>query len=40
MCMVMRGVEKSGASTTTSSYLGAFKEDRALRSEFLAAVNK
>jgi len=38
MCSMMRGVKKSQATMTTSSMLGAFKEDFALRSEFLAHV--
>ncbi len=38
MCMTMRGVEKPGAMTLSSCYLGKFKEDRAMRAEFMAAV--
>jgi GTP cyclohydrolase I len=38
MCSMMRGVKKSQASMTTSSYLGAFQTDRELRSEFLAQI--
>ncbi|MGE0171937.1 MAG: GTP cyclohydrolase I FolE [Oligoflexales bacterium] len=33
MCMMMRGVEKRNSKTVTAHYLGAFKEDRTLRSE-------
>jgi len=39
MCAMMRGVKKSQASMTTSTMLGAFKEDRQLRSDFLAQAN-
>jgi GTP cyclohydrolase IA len=38
MCSMMRGVKKSQASMTTSSYLGAFQEDRQLRAEFLSQI--
>jgi GTP cyclohydrolase I len=40
LCMVMRGVEKSGSSTVSTSYLGEFKTDRHLRQEFLAQLKK
>jgi GTP cyclohydrolase I len=36
--MTMRGVEKPGALTVSSAFTGAFKDDRALRTEFFAAV--
>jgi GTP cyclohydrolase IA len=39
MCMVMRGVEKAGASTVTSTLLGTFNTDKDLRKEFFAHVN-
>ena len=39
MCAMMRGVKKSRTNMTTSAYLGNFKEDNILRSEFLAYVN-
>ncbi len=40
MCGMMRGVKKAEASMTTTSYLGSYKEDRQLRTEFLAQVNR
>ncbi|MBI4928103.1 MAG: GTP cyclohydrolase I FolE [Anaerolineae bacterium] len=40
MCAMMRGVKKPETNMTTSSYLGTFKEDRALRKEFLDQVNR
>jgi GTP cyclohydrolase IA len=40
MCGMMRGVKKSEASMSTTTYLGAFKEDPQLRTEFLAQVNR
>lgn len=39
MCMVMRGVEKAGASTVTSTLLGVFEKDKDLRKEFFGHVN-
>lgn len=36
MCMESRGVKQSGTHTTTSSMLGLFRTDPAVRSEFLA----
>jgi len=35
MCMVMRGVQKINAKTTTSIMLGAFRDDPKTREEFL-----
>ena len=40
MCMVMRGVEKVGSSTISSSMLGTFQSDKELRKEFLSFVNR
>lgn len=38
LCMAMRGVEKNGAVTITSSMLGNFKEDHRTRHEFLSLL--
>jgi len=38
MCMVMRGVQKLQARTTTSCMLGAFREDPKTREEFLSLI--
>jgi GTP cyclohydrolase I len=38
LCMAMRGVAKQNAVTTTSAVLGAFREDRRTRSEFLELI--
>jgi GTP cyclohydrolase I len=38
LCMAMRGVQRSGALTTTSCLLGTFREDPATRQEFLDVV--
>lgn len=40
MCMVMRGVQKAGASTTTSSALGAFVDDDRVRAEFFSHLSR
>lgn len=39
MCMVMRGVEKTEASTLTSTVLGSFKTDKDIRKEFFSLAN-
>ena len=39
-CMMMRGVEKQHSSTTTVSFLGAFRESASLRAEFLASLGR
>lgn len=38
LCMSMRGVEKQGSTTLTSTYLGAFKNDTAEQNRFLAML--
>src|ERR1051325_7737884 len=39
-CMMMRGVEKQHSGAMTSAMLGAFRERKSTRDEFLALVNK
>jgi len=39
MCMVMRGVEKQGASTVTSTVLGNFETDKQVRQEYFQLIN-
>jgi GTP cyclohydrolase I len=38
LCMAMRGVEKQGSVAVTSAMLGAFRENKQTRDEFLALV--
>lgn len=38
-CMSIRGVRKPGAKTVTSAVRGAFKENKALRSELMSLIN-
>ncbi|HSC78121.1 MAG TPA: GTP cyclohydrolase I FolE [Candidatus Acidoferrales bacterium] len=38
-CMMMRGVEKKGSVTVTSSMLGLFRDNERTRHEFLSLVN-
>ncbi|KAF4753467.1 hypothetical protein FOZ62_022524, partial [Perkinsus olseni] len=40
MCMSMRGVQKSSASTTTSCVLGAFRSNPKTRAEFFSLINR
>ena len=39
-CMMMRGVEKQGSSTVTSTMLGSFRSRKATRDEFLSLVKR
>lgn len=39
MCMVMRGVEKQNSTATTSAMLGAFRENKQTRDEFLSLIH-
>ena len=39
-CMMMRGVEKQGSTTLTSTMLGGFRKSKATRDEFLSLVNR
>jgi GTP cyclohydrolase IA len=38
MCMVMRGVQKSGSSTITNTMLGVFQEDHRVREEVFSLI--
>jgi GTP cyclohydrolase I len=40
LCMVMRGVQKTGASTTTSCMLGRMRSSAKTREEFLNLLNR
>jgi GTP cyclohydrolase I len=40
LCMAMRGVEEQNAFAVTSSMLGAFRNDRSTRMEFLSLIGK
>ncbi|KAF2202626.1 GTP cyclohydrolase I [Delitschia confertaspora ATCC 74209] len=40
LCMVMRGVQKTGASTTTSCMLGRMRSTAKTREEFLNLINR
>ncbi|KAK0280757.1 GTP cyclohydrolase 1 [Friedmanniomyces endolithicus] len=40
LCMVMRGVQKAGATTTTSCMLGAMRKRAKTRDEFLSLINR
>jgi len=39
-CMMMRGVEKQNSGTVTSTMLGAFREQKETRDEFLSLIRK
>lgn len=38
LCMSMRGIQKPGATTTTTKLIGAFKDDAKARGEFIAII--
>ncbi|MSY22926.1 MAG: GTP cyclohydrolase I FolE, partial [Actinobacteria bacterium] len=38
MCMAMRGIKKTGASTVTSAVRGLFRDDVAARSEAMRFI--
>lgn len=40
MCMLMRGVEKQNSLVTSSHVLGAFREDRRTRQEFMDLISR
>lgn len=40
MCMMMRGVQKQNSSMTTSTMLGAFRDNPSTRTEFLTLISK
>jgi GTP cyclohydrolase IA len=40
LCMVMRGVEKQHSAAVTSAMLGAFREQKNTRDEFLSLIRK
>ncbi|MBN1522671.1 MAG: GTP cyclohydrolase I FolE [Candidatus Aureabacteria bacterium] len=40
LCMCMRGVEKQNSIAVTSAMLGAFRKDRATRTEFLELIKR
>jgi GTP cyclohydrolase I len=40
LCMVMRGVEKQNSAAVTSAMLGAFRDNKQTRDEFLALIGK
>jgi GTP cyclohydrolase I len=39
MCMMMRGVEKTGSVASTSAMLGAMRDEPEARAEFLHLVH-
>jgi GTP cyclohydrolase I len=40
MCMSLRGVEKLGASTITTQFIGSFRHDAAEQVRFMTLVHK
>jgi GTP cyclohydrolase I len=40
MCMSLRGVEKLGASTITTQFIGSFRDDAAEQVRFMTLVHK
>lgn len=39
LCMVVRGVEKTGTTTITSCVLGCFEENSKIRNEFMTLIS-
>ncbi|WP_336277003.1 GTP cyclohydrolase I FolE [Bartonella sp. CB178] len=40
MCMVMRGIQKQGAKTVTTSFRGYYEKNQAVQDNFMMTVNK
>jgi GTP cyclohydrolase I len=39
MCMSMRGIQKQGSTTMTTTFTGCFKSDAALQARFMTMLN-